>query len=131
MQSINQPEPTRILAAAAIILVFIEFLAWKLHAFLGVVLLPFVTFGVAFAVIRISAPWYVRRKALSYIRKNQGRVDVEQLVTYLTPISKRGANLEGNRAVIVDFIQNMEQERVISIQPDGTVVKAKWGGRVP
>ena len=129
MRSFQKPEPTRILASTAIILVLIDFFAWKLHTFFGVVLLPFATFAVALAFIRISAPWYIRKKALYYIQKHRGRVHQDDLIQYLTPVAKHDLGTEKNREVIEEYIRHLDETNVIQIQYDGTVIKAGWGGR--
>ncbi|SHL47641.1 hypothetical protein SAMN02745216_05246 [Desulfatibacillum alkenivorans DSM 16219] len=130
MQSFQTPEPARVLASMAILLVLIDFFAWKVNTYIGVVVLPFAFFAVMLAVFRMSAPWYIKKKALSYIQNHSGRVHIDDLVRYLTPIGKHELETEKNREVIVEYLRHLDETRVIQVLDDGAVIKAGWGGRV-
>lgn len=127
MKIANQPEPVRILVSTACLLVLINFFAWRLNAYLGVVVLPFATFAIALAAVRISAPWYVKRKTLKFIEKHNGRADLDQLVLHLAPAERPGVDGESARDVVRVFIQGMEEDGLIRITDSGEVIKADWG----
>ncbi len=127
MKIANQPEPVRIVIATAMIVVLINVFAWRLNSFVGICILPFATFAVAVSAIRISAPWYLKRRVLKHLRLNNGRAHLDDMVARLAPDDRPGVDGESASHVVRVFIEGMEKDGIIQIDEDGMVVKAHWG----
>jgi hypothetical protein len=90
---------------------------FRMNATIGTILFPFSVFAVFVFLVRLSAPWYLKRRILKFLDDWDGEAPLDSLLAYLA-LDKSALRMQENEKAARDMIARLEKDGVLRIVGD-------------